>query len=239
MIMLAIGPRIFKYRLRQSHPRRIQRCNMTHRNRIIYLATLSCLLAPFFLTPLLLPSGTVSHLDAAMGSLDNLEAIDELPPWAKPVYLFGDLECHQMQRRSFFINGNQMPVCARDAGMFLGFILGAVLSMFALPRATEEDRAATLLRFQRRISLEGRPNMVTLMALLFMAPLVLDGGLQLVTQVMHGHGLIYYYYESSNILRLMTGILFGLPLACYLGVMLTPKTAAGDQRNPPSAGRSK
>jgi len=212
---------------------------MMYRNRIVYIVVLSCLVAPFFLTPLLLPSGTVSHLDGIMGSMDNITAIDELPAWARPVYLFGDIECHQMQRRSFYINDNQMPVCARDAGLILGFIIGAMISLFALPRATEEDCAATLLRFQRKTSLEGRPNMVKLMALLLMAPLILDGGLQLVTQVMHGNGLIYFYYESNNILRLVTGILFGLPLACYLGIMLTPKTAPGDQRNPPSAGRSK
>ena len=210
-----------------------------YRNRIIYLVVLSCLLAPFFLTPLFLPSGTVSHLDGAMGSMDNLEVIGGLPAWARPVYLFGDFECHQMQRRSLLINDNQMPICARDAGMFLGFILGAVLSMFALPRPLEEDRAATLLRFQRKISLEGRPTMVKLMALLLMAPLILDGGIQLLTQVMYGHGFIHFYYESNNILRLITGILFGAVLACYLGILLTPKTAPGDQRNPPRAGRSK
>jgi uncharacterized membrane protein len=207
--------------------------------RIIYVVVLSCLIAPFFLTPLFLPSGTVSHLDGAMGSMDNLEAIGGLPAWARPVYLFGDFECHQMQRRSFSINDNQMPICARDTGMFLGFFIGAILSLFALPRVEEEDRAATLLRFQRKISLEGRPNMVKLMALVLLAPLVLDGGIQILTQVMHGHGLIYFYYESNNILRLMTGILFGLTLACYLGILLTPKSVPQFQRNPPSAGRSK
>lgn len=209
-----------------------------HRQRIIYLVVLSCLLAPFFLIPLLLPSGTVSRLDGIIGGMDNVEAVGELPMWARPVYLFGDFESNQMQRRSFFMNDNQMPVCARDAGMFLGFFIGAMISLFALPRVEEEDRAATLLRFQRKISLEGRPNMVKLAMLLLMAPLVLDGGIQLLTQVMHGQGLIFFYYESNNIIRLITGILFGLPMACYLGILLTPKTAAA-QRNPPSAGRSR
>lgn len=195
---------------------------------------------PFFLTPLMLPSGTVSRLDGIIGGMDNVEAVGELPVWARPVYLFGDFESNQMQRRSLFMNDNQMPVGARDAGMFIGFFLGAITSLFALPRVEEEDRAATLLRFQRKINFEGRPNLVKLTMLLLMAPLVLDVGLQLVTQIMHGQGLIYFYYESSNILRLITGILFGLPLACYLGIMLTPKTAPlMDQRKPPSAGRSK
>jgi uncharacterized membrane protein len=210
-----------------------------YRNRIIYICILACLIAPLFLTPLFLPSGSVAHLDGIMGAVDNSKAIDKLPVWARPVYLFGDVECHQMQRRSFVMNGNQMPVCARDAGIFAGFFLGAVLSLLVQPRPGEEDRAATLMRFQHKIAFEGKPNRMKLVALLFLAPLILDGGIQLLTQVMHGHGLIYFYYESNNILRLMTGILFGIPLACYLGILLTPKERPAPQRNPPSAGRSK
>lgn len=34
--------------------------------------------------------------------------------------------CHQRPDRSFFINGYQLPVCARCSGVFLGYISGAV-----------------------------------------------------------------------------------------------------------------
>lgn len=38
--------------------------------------------------------------------------------------------CHQKPERSFFINGQQMPVCARCTGIVIGYILGIMLCFF-------------------------------------------------------------------------------------------------------------
>lgn len=35
--------------------------------------------------------------------------------------------CHQLPYRSFFINGIQQAVCARDIGIFIGFVSGAII----------------------------------------------------------------------------------------------------------------
>ena len=59
---------------------------------------------------------------------------DLSPVWAL-TYAFGDLNCHQKHERSWEINGNQMPVCTRDIGIFLGFAIGCLI--FALRGFTQ------------------------------------------------------------------------------------------------------
>lgn len=41
--------------------------------------------------------------------------------------------CHQMPERSFFINGRQMPVCARCTGVFIGQCM-AIIFKAARPK---------------------------------------------------------------------------------------------------------
>ncbi|MGL4760371.1 MAG: DUF2085 domain-containing protein [Sarcina sp.] len=38
--------------------------------------------------------------------------------------------CHQKPERSFFIKGQQMPVCARCTGIVIGYIIGMLLYFF-------------------------------------------------------------------------------------------------------------
>ena len=65
--------------------------------------------------------GRIGHNQSAHG---GTFAWSELNPYYAFVYAFGDLNCHQKFERSWTINGNQMPVCARDVGIFLGLALG-------------------------------------------------------------------------------------------------------------------
>jgi len=83
-----------------------------------------------FLAPLYLPSGSVDDLSGLVGVYDNEETIINIPsPW-NSVYSIGDRMCHQIADRSFFINGNQMPFCARCTGIFLGVTIGFFLMIF-------------------------------------------------------------------------------------------------------------
>ena len=41
--------------------------------------------------------------------------------------------CHQRADRSFFIKGQQMPVCARCEGELIGMVIGLILIFFVRP----------------------------------------------------------------------------------------------------------
>jgi hypothetical protein len=111
-----------------------------------------CYLALCFLAPLSLPSNSVPELSGRANAIDyafenswgnngheeggsvghdqslhggKFAWSDLNPIWAL-AYGFGDINCHQKHERSWEINGNQMPVCARDIGIFSGFSLGCL-----------------------------------------------------------------------------------------------------------------
>ena len=149
--------------------------------------------------PLMVPEGTLTDLSGSVGYKDNTDQFRDLDILPRAIYAIGDVECHQLANRSYFINGNQMPFCARDLGLFVGLAAGfGIVSFYAL-----------------------RPN--PLLLLLGLVPMGMDGGLQLVTD-----------YESTNPLRLATGIIAGvalsLLLALYIFVLADDLKEASDRR---------
>ncbi len=140
-----------------------------------------------FAAPILEPPGTVY-----LGNEGGANRVDFADVWANMsnplaawVYYTGDVGCHQHANRSLFINGNQMPYCARDTGIFLGVFIGFIIAVFY------------------RI----RMSMFTFG--LFVLPLAVDGTVQLLTP-----------YESTNLLRIITGILTGVAFAWMLSSMM-------------------
>jgi uncharacterized membrane protein len=71
-----------------------------------------------------------------------------------PIYFAGDILCHQIAERSLFINGKQMPFCARCTAIWIGLTLGSGLMIF------------------RRVNLDGR---CLGWVLLGISPLAVDG----------------------------------------------------------------
>jgi len=133
------------------------------------------ILVPFTLAP-----GSVGDLSGTVGSVEN--DFGGLHPVAQVVYFLGDLNCHTRSERSFELNGNQMPFCARDTGLFLGLAAGMAAVLFLRPRSSWA--------------------VIVLLAL----PVVVDGGVQLL-----------FDYESTNPVRLLTGILGGGAAALFFG----------------------
>lgn len=88
--------------------------------------------------------------------------------------------CHARPDRSFFFHGKQFPICARCTGELIGILLGIPIALFIGYRSF-------------------------LVTLALMAPMVIDGFVQLLTS-----------YESKNYKRLITGILFGIAFVFFL-----------------------
>jgi len=69
----------------------------------------------------------IASLTLAPGTVANM--IDYPSKWAslliyhRIVYASGDLLCHRKTSRSYVINGDQMPLCSRDTGLYLGVLV--------------------------------------------------------------------------------------------------------------------
>ncbi len=147
---------------------------------VLFILT-SLWLALVVTSPLMVPKDTLRDLSGVVGLHDNDAQFAGLSPLPHAIYWIGDGECHQIASRSYFLNGNQLPFCSRDLGIFLGLASGFGLVAF------------------RKIKIK------PWLALAGLAPIAIDGGLQLVTS-----------YESTNPLRLATGILAGVALALLM-----------------------
>lgn len=93
--------------------------------------------------------------------------------------------CHQLPQRTFIFSGIPQPVCARDIGVYVGLIFGAII-----PLLFEKSR-------RRFGSIK--------ITLLFILPLAVDG----ISQS------IFLLWESNNLIRVLTGFLLGLGIAGY------------------------
>jgi len=140
-------------------------------------------------SPFMAPPGTI-HLgnDGAVGADDKADEVAEIDSgFARFFYGMGDTNCHQHADRSFFLNGNQMPFCARCTSIFLGLAVGAAILMF--------------------LDLE----LHIFWILLGLVPMGIDGGVQLLSGT----------YESTNLLRFITGSLAGLVTGIALGYIVS------------------
>ncbi len=107
--------------------------------------------------------------------------------------LIGYAVCHQIPSRSFHANGQQLPLCARCSGTFLGGLTGFVV--------------LTLLGRRRANSLPSVPILVVLVG--FIAALGIDG----VNSYLTFFPNMPHLYEPQNWLRLTTGMANGIALS--------------------------
>ncbi|MFW6037983.1 MAG: DUF2085 domain-containing protein [Candidatus Saliniplasma sp.] len=162
-----------------------------------------------FIAPLTLEPGTVEGLEGNANMLDFQEKWHELPAYHRAIYTFSDFNCHQKYYRSYHINGNQMPVCARDVGIFLGLSFGFFIMLFITPSKDYKDILLKLLPIKLKLTKTQKSYLLVVLGALFVLPMALDGGLQLVTA-----------YESTNPMRLLTGFIFGFGFSAFVSAIL-------------------
>ena len=186
-----------------------------------------------FLVPALLPTDTIPELSGRANAIDYMSkdsswgdwgnephpedgsmghdqsehggkfAWSELDLFSAFVYAFGDINCHQKHERSWEINGNQMPICTRDVGIFAGIgVGGLIFRKRGLNRWTVRDTIISVLPDEKveQFYFTDRRFLLAFGGIaLLLLPTALDGGIQAITD-----------YESTNLKRLLTGFPMGL-----------------------------
>jgi uncharacterized membrane protein len=82
------------------------------------------------LAPVMQPTGSLSDLSGMTIMVDNEGVWDDIShPW-QDIYRVGDVLCHTKASRSFYLNQNQLPFCARCTAIWIGISMGVGLMMF-------------------------------------------------------------------------------------------------------------
>ncbi len=103
--------------------------------------------------------------------------------------------CAQLPTHSFYPGGQRLPLCARNTGIYLGYTI-----TFSVLFATGRGRAAQFPRWP----------MALVLGLCILA-LAVDGFNSLFLDLHLPH-----LYQPHNLVRLITGLLTGTAMACFL-----------------------
>lgn len=100
--------------------------------------------------------------------------------------------CHQLTARSFVTGGIQAPVCARDTGIYVGFVVSVlILQRIGRARRSEPPRWP-----------------VVVMAACFILIMGIDG-------INSNTGLLDAVYTTTNGTRLLTGTMAGFAISLF------------------------
>jgi len=171
----------------------------------------SLFVAPFTVAP-----GTFAFTEGGANVVDhwNLYQGAAFNWYAKVIYTVGDAQCHQLWYRSLWLNGNQLPIDARMTSLYLFGIFGLFWAMMTTPAVSASQGIANAFpdRIRRWAQKIGVEKFAVLVVLLGILPVGLDGFTQLFQAVTH--------YESTNAVRVLTGVPGGLVAGLLLGMMV-------------------
>jgi len=177
------------------------------KNQLVFILFILSMLytVSIFIAPLTLEPGTVTELQGTPNQVVYAERWEELPLYHRAVYTFGDLNCHQMHSRSYYVNGNQMPIAGRITGVFFGFTAGFFLMSFVSGSENYKRTLLDLMKVDPELSNGKEMALLFLLGALFILPMILDGSLQFVID-----------YDSFNEFRTFTGFLFGFGFSVFI-----------------------
>lgn len=126
------------------------------------------------------------------------------------IYILGHYTCHQINDRSFFINGNQMPVCSRCLGIYIGMTLIFFVAIVRRPTGTFfKSLCRLVISSGQSKSMKCTTITIIILGVLLSIPMATDVSLQIFTP-----------YLSNNITRFVTGFLFGIfEGGCVIGII--------------------
>lgn len=170
--------------------------------------TLSLFCAPFTVHP-----GSFVNSVGAANVIDHESLWETFPLYSRVVYTIGDLQCHQLYYRSFYLNGNQMPIDERMTSMYIFANLGLLAAVIARPSTSTGQVMlnAMPLFIRRRLAKIGAEQAGGLILFVGLLPMAIDG----FTQLFRVSG-----YESTPLARVVTGGIAGYVGGLLVGAML-------------------
>ena len=160
---------------------KMNRMSPSKKYKITLAAIFSIWLVSSLIAPFTVPAHSVDDLSGKASQIDNAKTWSGMNPFAATAYFLGDVFCAEISDHSFYLNGNQMPFCARCTAINVGALIGMLIALFYSPKF----------------------NLMLLT--LGLLPMVIDGGMELVSS-----------YQSTNLLRVITGLLAGMVVSLYL-----------------------
>lgn len=169
--------------------------------------------ASLFMGPYLVPPGSFANEVGGANLVDHEGIWETFPLYARAIYTIGDAQCHQLYYRSFWLNGNQMPIDQRMTAMYVFANLGVVAAMFARPStSTGQVMLNALPEFlRRRLWRFGSERAGAILLAIGLVPMAIDGFTQLFRVA---------NYESTALARVFTGGLAGFVGGLLVGAML-------------------
>ena len=190
--------------------------------------------ASLFLCPFMIAPGSFANQVGGANVVDHENIWETFPLYARVVYTVGDAQCHQLYYRSFWLNGNQMPIDERMTSMYLFANLGILAAMLARPStSTGQVMLNALPEFlRRRLTRMGTERAGVFIVVLGLVPMAIDG----FTQLFRVNN-----YESTALARVVTGGLAGFVGGLLVAAMIVTIrqfsieiAAARDRMQPPT-----